>query len=392
MKKSRVDQIPLCRTVEQMPPSGIRKFFQLTSTMPEVISLSIGEPDFVTPWHIRETAIYALENGYTMYTANEGLMELRYEVSRYLAREYKLKYSPEKEVLITTGTSEALDLSLRAILNPGDEVIIPDPCYVAYPACITMAGGQAVKVATSEKNGFNLRVKDMRKAMTSRTRAILIGNPANPTGAVFSRQELLEIADFAREHNLLVISDEIYSGLVYETEHVCFSTLKDMQERTILINGFSKSHAMTGWRVGYVSAHQKIIALITKIHQYTMLCAPIMAQMAAVEALKGGDAEVRAMVSEYNQRRKFMLSGFREMGFSCFEPRGAFYCFPSIKSSGLTSEEFSTRLLYEQKVAVVPGTAFGEGGEGYIRCCYATSLKDIREALKRMRRFLQSLH
>jgi aminotransferase len=391
LKKSRADQIPLCRTVEQMPPSGIRKFFQLTSSMPDVISLSIGEPDFVTPWHIRETAIYALENGYTMYTANAGLIELRYEVSRYLAREYKLKYSPEEEVLITTGTSEALDLALRAILNPGDEVIIPDPYYVAYPALITMAGGQAVKVATFEKNGFNLRAKDMRKAITSSTRAILIGNPANPTGAIFLRQELLEIADFAREHNLLVIADEIYSSLVYENKHVCFPTLKEMQERTILINGLSKSHAMTGWRVGYAAAPQEIIALMTKIHQYTMLCAPIMAQMAAAEALKRGDADVKAMVSEYNQRRKFMLNGFKEMGLSCCEPRGAFYCFPSIKSSGLSSEEFSTRLLHEEKVAVVPGTAFGEGGEGYVRCCYATSLKDIREALKRIRRFLQSL-
>lgn len=391
-KKTAKQRLKLNQKVENMPPSGIRKFFNLATSMPDIISLSIGEPDFVTPWQIREAAIYSLENGYTMYTPNQGLIELRHALSKYLAAEYRVKYDPEKELLITVGSSEGLDLALRAILNPGDEVIIPDPCYVAYPACITLAGGVPVLIPTYEKNDFSLLTEDIAKRITPRTKAILFGNPANPTGAIIPKEELTALAQLAEKHNLLMIADEIYSKLVYETEHTCFATLKDMQERTILLNGFSKSHAMTGWRVGYAASSHRIIAAMNKIHQYTMLCAPIMAQLAAVEALNKGGNEVKSMVVEYNQRRKFMVSRFREMGLSCFEPRGAFYTFPCIKNTRLSSEEFATELLLKQKVAVVPGNAFGQCGEGYIRCCYATSLQDIEEALKRIRRFLDSLH
>ncbi len=390
-KKTIKPSFKLNQTVENMPPSGIRKFFNLATSMPDIISLSIGEPDFVTPWQIREAAIYAIENGYTMYTPNQGLTELRQTLSKYLAAEFRVKYDPDKELLITVGSSEGLDLAFRAILNPGDEVIIPDPCYVAYPACITLAGGIPVLIPTYEKNDFSLKARDIEKCITPRTKAVLFGNPANPTGAIIPAEELTAISRLAIKHNLLIISDEIYGKLVYETEHVCFPTLKDMRERTILLSGLSKSHAMTGWRVGYAAANHTIISAMNKIHQYTMLCAPIIAQMAAVEALNKGTSEVKSMVLEYNQRRKFMVSRFREMGLSCFEPRGAFYTFPCIKSTGLSSEEFATELLLKERVAVVPGTAFGKCGEGYIRCCYATSLQDIEEALKRISRFLSGL-
>lgn len=383
--------ITISHTVESMPPSGIRKFFQLTATIPDAISLSIGEPDFVTPWSIRETGIYALEKGYTMYTANEGLFELREEISKHLKLRYGLEYDPQTEILITTGTSEALDLSLRALLNPGEEVIIPDPCYVAYPACVSLAGGSPISIPTTESENFNLKADALKKYITKRTKAIIIGNPANPTGSVFSKKELKAIAAVAYKHKLVVIADEIYSKLVYDTEHTCFATLEGMQPQTILIDGFSKAYAMTGWRVGFAAGHRKFISAMTKVHQYTMLCAPILGQMAAVEALKHNSDDVNAMVKEYNQRRKYLLNGLRDIGLSCVEPKGAFYIFPSIKKTGLTSEEFATRLLQREKVAVVPGTAFGKCGEGYVRCCYATSMADIKEAIKRMRRFLKSI-
>jgi aminotransferase len=388
---SNINNIKLSKIVESIPPSGIRKFFNLAATMKGVISLGIGEPDYVTPWHIRESAIYSLENGSTMYTANEGIPELRKEIARHIEYYYGVKYNPLGEILITVGTSEGLDLALRAILNPGDEVIIPDPCYVAYPACVALAGGKAVTVPTYEANDFSLKAKDIKGRITSRTKAILIGNPANPTGATVSLEELEKIAKLALQHNIIVISDEIYERLVYDEAHTCFPAIKQMKEQTILLNGFSKAYAMTGWRIGYVAANTRITAAMTKIHQYTMLCASITAQLAAIEALKQGMPAVKEMVKDYGQRRRIMVNGFRDIGLTCYEPRGAFYTFPSIKSTGLSSDEFATRLLAREKVAVVPGNVFGSCGEGYVRCCYATSMNDIKEAIKRIGRFVDSL-
>jgi aminotransferase len=378
------------RCVNQIAPSGIRKFFDLVSNMEGAISLGVGEPDYVSPWHIREAAIYALEKGYTMYTSNSGTPELRLALSGHLAKRYGPAYEPQKELLITVGVSEALDLAMRAVLNPGDEVIMPDPCYVSYAPCVVMAGGKAIMVPTSVENNFEISAEDIARCITTRTKAILIGYPANPTGAVLSRQKLLKIAQLARKHKLLVISDEIYDRLVYGADHTCFSSLPGMKDNSILLGGFSKSYAMTGWRVGYAAANREIIAAMTKIHQYTMLCAPIMAQMAAMEALKFGEANVQEMVADYNRRRLLMVKGFNQIGLSCYEPHGAFYCFPSIKKTGMTSEEFSEKLLKTEKVVVVPGTAFGRHGEGHIRCCYATAMSEIEEALSRIRRFLNS--
>jgi aminotransferase len=375
--------------VKRIQPSGIRKFFDLLSSIEGVISLGVGEPDFVTPWHIREAAIYSLEKGYTMYTSNKGTLELRTELAKHLDSRFGLTYNPDSEILITVGVSEALDLAMRAILNPGDEVIMPDPCYVAYPASVSLAGGVPVQVPTTEENNFEITAADIEPRITQRTKAILIGYPANPTGAVLSKEELTQIAELAKRYNLLVISDEVYGRLVYGVEHTCLATLPGMRERTILLNGFSKAYAMTGWRIGYAASDKEIVAAMTKIHQYTILCAPIMGQMAAVEALKADDSEVEAMVRDYDRRRRIIVKGFRDIGLSCFEPRGAFYAFPSIKVTGMTSEEFAEKLLWEEKVAVVPGTAFGQCGEGYLRCCYATALPDIEEALKRMGRFIK---
>jgi aminotransferase len=379
----------ISQKVDTLPPSGIRKFFDLLSSMEDVISLGIGEPDFITPWHIREAATYSLEKGYTMYTSNSGMLELRQELASYLELHYGISYHPEYEILITVGSSEGLDLAMRAIINPGDEVIMPDPCYVAYPANTTLAGGVPILTPTSEENNFVIKAADIEARITDRTKAILIGYPANPTGAVRSKSESSAIAELAQKYNLLVISDEIYARLVYGVEHVCFPSLRGMKERTILIGGFSKSHAMTGWRIGYVAANQKLVEALTKIHQYTMLCAPTMAQMAAIEALRNGEDEVEKMVQEYNRRRRLMVKRLNEIGLSCFDPKGAFYAFPSIKATGMTSEEFAEKLLIEEKVAVVPGPAFGSCGEGFVRCCYATSLSDIEEALRRMDRFIR---
>ena len=388
---SNVNNIKLCRVVEDLPPSGIRKFFDLAATMKGVISLGIGEPDYVTPWAIRESAIYSLENGSTMYTANQGLPELRKEIARHLEYYYGVKYNPLTEILITVGTSEGLDLALRAILNPGDEVIIPDPCYVAYPACVALAGGKAVTVPTYEKNDFSLKAKDIKQCITDRTKAIIVANPANPTGATIPGEELEEIAKLALKHNILVISDEIYERLVYDETHTCFPAIKQMKDHTIYLNGFSKAYAMTGWRIGYAAANSRITAAMTKIHQYTMLCASITAQLAAIEALKQGMSEVKLMITDYSQRRRIMVNGFREIGLTCYDPHGAFYTFPSIKNTGLTSDEFATRLLEKEKVAVVPGNVFGSCGEGHVRCCYATSMNDIKEAIKRIGKFVDSL-
>ena len=372
--------------VNQLSPSGIRKFFDLLASIEGVISLGVGEPDFATPWHISESAIYSLEKGYTMYTSNSGMPELRQELSRYLKDSYDLEYDPNGELLVTVGVSEGLDLAMRAILNPGDEVIMPDPCYVSYESCVILAGGKPVRVPTNQENNFEISAADIEARLTDKTKVILIGYPANPTGAVMTRDKLSQIAELARRHRLLVVSDEIYARLVYGVEHTCFASL--LKKDTILLGGFSKAYAMTGWRIGYAVASREIIAAMTKIHQYTMMCAPTMAQVAAIEALRTGEPNVLEMVEDYNRRRQVIVKGLNDIGLACFEPRGAFYAFPSIVSTGMTSEEFAERLLVEEKVAVVPGSAFGRCGEGYVRCCYATSLADIEEALSRMKRFV----
>jgi len=374
--------------VNELAPSGIRKFFDLVATVEGVISLGVGEPDYVTPWHIREAAIYALERGYTMYTSNAGMPELREELARYLLEHNRISYDPTNEILITVGVSEALDLAMRAVLNPGDQVIMADPCYVSYAPCVCLAGGQPVKVPTRAEDNFELRAEDIMPHVSSKTKAILLGYPANPTGAVMSREKLAQIAELASRNNLIVISEEIYARLVYGVEEVCFAALPEMRERTIFLGGFSKAYAMTGWRLGYAAGNREIIAAMTKIHQYTMLCAPIAAQKAGIEALKFGEPDIQEMVGDYNRRRLFMVKGFNNIGLSCFEPKGAFYTFPCIKKTGMSSEDFSEKLLKEEKVLVVPGTAFGDHGEGYVRCCYATSLPEIEEALARIKRFV----
>ncbi|MFC1893187.1 aminotransferase class I/II-fold pyridoxal phosphate-dependent enzyme [Chloroflexota bacterium] len=378
----------ISQRVSRISQSGIRRFFDLLASMEGVISLGVGEPDFPTPWHIREAAIFSMERGFTMYTSNSGMPELRQQLSRYLKDSYNVEYSPDSELLITVGVSEGLDLTMRAILNPGYEVIMPDPCYVSYSPCVALAGGTPVMVPTSEKDDFEMSAGDIEARVTDKTKAILIGYPANPTGAVMPRDKLQQVAEVVQRHNLLVISDEIYAQLVYGVEHTCVAALPEMKQRTIFLGGFSKAWAMTGWRVGWAAAPRDIIAAMTKIHQYTMMCAPTMAQVAAIEALKSGESSVRDMVADYNRRRQVIVKGLNEIGLPCFEPRGAFYAFPSIRDTGMTSEQFAERLLIEEKVAVVPGTAFGECGEGYVRCCYATSLDDIEEALIRIRRFV----
>ncbi|MFH1647432.1 MAG: aminotransferase class I/II-fold pyridoxal phosphate-dependent enzyme [Chloroflexota bacterium] len=374
--------------VDRLSPSGIRKFFDLLASMEGVISLGVGEPDYATPWHISEAAVRSLEKGYTMYTSNSGMPELRQETARYLKEKYGIDYDPSGEILITVGVSEALDLTMRAILNPGDEVIMPDPHYVAYDSCVILAGGEPVMVPTRQESGFEVDAADIEARITAKTKAVLLGYPANPTGAVMGREKLLAIAEVARRNGLLVISDEIYARLVYGVEHTCYASLPGVKDSTILLGGFSKAYAMTGWRVGYAVAPREIIAAMTKIHQYTIMSAPTMAQVAAIEALKTGEADVQEMVEDYNRRRLVIVKGLCDIGMSCFEPRGAFYAFPSIAATGLSSEEFSEKLLLEEKVAVVPGSAFGECGEGYVRCCYATSLAEIEEALNRMGRFV----
>jgi aminotransferase len=387
--RSKRDRSIISKRVEGISPSGIRKFFDILATMEDAISLGVGEPDFVTPWHVSEAGIYSIEKGYTMYTSNKGLLELRQELARYLNSRYGVEYDPETELLVTVGVSEGLDLAMRSIINPKDEVLSPDPTYVSYGPCTVLAEGVFVPVPTTVENDFKVKADDVEKRVTPRSKAILLGYPNNPTGAVMERNELAEVAEVARRHDLLVVSDEIYDRLVYGVKHTCFSSLPGMKERTVLLGGFSKAYAMTGWRVGYAAARPEIIEAMTKVHQYTMLCAPIVAQMAATEALRAGDAVVKEMVADYDRRRRVMLKGFNDIGLACFEPKGAFYCFPSVKVTGLSSEEFAEQLLVEEKVAVVPGSAFGECGEGYVRCCYATALSDIEEALRRMGRFVE---
>jgi aminotransferase len=374
--------------LKKISPSGIRKFFELLFSTEDVVSLSIGEPDFITPRHIRDAATSALERGYTMYTSNYGMLELRQEIARHLESLYQVIYKPESEILVTVGTSQGLDLALRAITNYGDEVIIPDPCYVAYSPCIVLAGGVPVSIPTSRENNFAIKASDIESHISSKTKAILIGYPSNPTGAIMPVEELSQIAELAHRYNLLVISDEIYSRLTYGIKHTCFTNLPETKDNTILIGGFSKSYAMTGWRIGYIAASNRIIEAMTRIHQYTMLCAPIMVQMAAIEALKHGENDVMMMLKEYDRRRHILVDGLNAIGLDCFEPKGAFYTFPSIESTGMTSEDFSEKLLLEEKVAVIPGSAFGCCGEGYVRCSYATPLNNIEEALNRIQHFI----
>ena len=389
MKQTEIHRNYISRKAREISPSGIRKYFDLLSSMEGAISLGVGEPDFVTPWPMREAGIFAIEKGFTMYTSNRGMIELREALSKYHKDFYGIEYDPHLEILVTTGCSEALDLACRATIDPGDEVIMTDPHYVAYPVCVSLAGGIPVPVPTYEKNNFEIMPEDIKKKLTPKTKAILLSYPSNPTGAVMPREILMQIAELAVKHDLVVISDEIYARLVYGVEHTCMATLPGMRERTILIGGFSKTFAMTGWRVGYTAANPDFIEAMLKVHQYTMMCAPIMGQIAAIEALKeSNNQEVEDMLAEYNRRRRVMVKGFRDLGLSCFEPKGAFYAFPSIKSTGMTSEEFAEGLLKEEKVAVVPGSVFGNAGEGYLRCCYATSLPEIEEALKRMGRFI----
>lgn len=379
----------LSPTVRSIPPSGIRRFFDIVAEMKGVISLGVGEPDFVTPWHIRESCVYGLQRGYTAYTSNYGLLELRQEIARLIQNRYNVAYNPKEEVLVTVGVSEALDLAMRTIVSPGDEVLVPEPCYVSYKACVSLAGGTPVPVPTSVENEFRLQIEDLETRVSPRTKAILIGYPNNPTGAVMNRAELEKIAQFAEKHDLIVISDEIYGDLTYEGTHTCFAALPAMRDRTILLNGFSKAYAMTGWRIGYALSNPEFIAAMNKVHQYTILCAPITAQISAIEALKNGEAQMNKMVDEYNQRRRLMVEGLRSIGLDCFEPKGAFYIFPSIQKTGLSSLEFAEELLKEEKVALVPGDAFGACGEGFVRCSYAASISNLSAALERIERFVR---
>ncbi len=382
---------PISQTVEHYPPSGIRKFFDIVSQMDDVVSLGVGEPDFVTPWRIREAAINSLERGRTSYTSNWGLLELRRVISRYLEGYSGLCYNPENSVLITVGVSEGMDLTMRTLLNPGDEVIITEPCYVSYKACVELAGGKAVTVEAKKERDFVADPKDIEAAVTDKTKAVLVSYPSNPTGAVADKKTLREIVDIAVKHDLYIVSDEIYDRLVYDGEHVSVPTLPGAFERTVLLNGFSKAYAMTGWRIGYAAGPTEVIKNMMKIHQYTMLCAPINAQNAAIEAIVNGAKDREDMRREYGRRRRVIVKGFREAGLDCFMPGGAFYAFPNVESTGLTSEEFCEKLLFEHKVAAVPGTAFGACGEGNIRCSYATSIEDIVTAIDRIKAFVAGL-
>ncbi len=383
---------PLSEKVLSIEPSGIRKFFDIANEMDDVISLGVGEPDFDTPWHVRDEGIYSLEKGRTFYTSNSGLKELRVEITRYLKRRCNIEYDPMKETLVTVGGSEGIDIALRAMLNPGDEVLIPEPCYVSYLPCVVLADGVPVTIQLKEENEFRLTREELLEKITDKTKILVLPFPNNPTGAVMRRKDLEEIAEVVIEHDLYVISDEIYSELTYgDAEHVSIASLPGMWERTLTINGFSKAYAMTGWRLGYICGPQKIVEQMTKIHQFAIMCAPTTSQYAAVEAMRNGDEDVQMMRESYDQRRRFLMHAFKEMGLKCFEPFGAFYVFPSIAEFGLTSDEFAMRLLEEEHVAVVPGTAFGACGEGFLRISYAYSIEALKAALARIDRFIKKL-
>jgi aminotransferase len=374
--------------VRQLPPSGIRRFFDLVSQTPDAISLGVGEPDFVTPWHVREACVSALERGMTTYTSNQGMPELVQAISIYLQERFQLHYE-KNEILVTFGASEAIDLALRTIVAPGDEILIPEPCYVSYNPCVQLAGGKPVPVPTYAHHGFKLKAEELEKAITPRTKALILCYPNNPTGAVMRREDLIPIADLARKYGLLVISDEIYAELTYKGDHVSIASLPGMKEHVILISGFSKAFAMTGWRIGYVAAALPLLNGMLKIHQYTALCAPITSQVAALEALTHGLSECRAMVSQYDRRRRLVVKAFQDMDLRCYDPQGAFYIFPSIDSTGLDAQTFAEQLLLEEGVAVVPGDVFGTSGAGHIRCSYATSIERLGEALTRIERFVK---
>lgn len=383
---------PLNDKIVAIPPSGIRKFFDIVSEMKDAISLGVGEPDFDTPWHIREEGIYSLEKGRTFYTSNAGLKELKVEIHNYIRRKCDVAYDPDKEIMVTVGGSEAIDIAMRAMINPGDEVLIPQPSYVSYVPCAVLADGVPVVIELEEKDHFRLTAEKLLEKITPKSKILVLPFPNNPTGAIMEREDLEKIARVVEEHDLFVISDEIYSELTYGREpHVSIASLPGMRERTVLINGFSKAYAMTGWRLGYACAPMQILEQMLKIHQYAIMCAPTTSQYAAVNALRDGDADVQHMRESYDQRRRYLIHAFEEMGLECFEPLGAFYMFPSIKRFGMTSDEFATQLLKEEKVAVVPGTAFGDSGEGYLRVSYAYSLKSLKEALGRIGRFVGRL-
>ena len=382
---------PLNKTITEIKPSGIRKFFDIVSEMKDAISLGVGEPDFDTPWHIREEGIYSLEKGRTYYTSNSGIKELREEICRYLHRRFNLTYDWKSETLVTIGGSEAIDIALRVMLDPGDEVLLPQPSYVSYEPCIIMAGGKPVIIELKAEDEFKLTAKQIEEACTEKTKVLILPFPNNPTGSVMSKDELEKIIDIIKEKDLFVLSDEIYAELTYGEKHTSIASLPGMKERTIVINGFSKSYAMTGWRLGYATGPADIIKQMTKLHQFSIMCAPTNSQYAAVEALKNGDSDVEMMAEAYDQRRRFLLHELRRIGLECFEARGAFYVFPCIKSTGMTSEEFATRLLQEEKIAVVPGTAFGDSGEGYLRISYAYSIEKIKQALERIERFVKKI-
>lgn len=382
---------PLSKQIKEIKPSGIRKFFDIVSEMEDAISLGVGEPDFDTPWHIRDEGIYSLEKGRTFYTSNAGLKELKMEICNYLKRSQNLDYDFNKQVIVTVGGSEAIDIGLRAMLDPGDEVLIPQPSYVSYKPCAVLAGGVPVIIDLKNENEFRLTAQELEAAVTEKTKVLILPFPNNPTGAIMEKKDLEAIAEVIIKHDLFVISDEIYAELTYKGEHVSIATLPGMQERTILINGFSKAYAMTGWRLGYACGPQKIIEQMLKIHQFAIMCAPTTSQYAAVEALKNGDEDVKEMREAYNQRRRYLMHAFKEMGLPCFEPYGAFYVFPCIKEFGMTSDEFASRFLEEEKVAVVPGTAFGDSGEGFLRISYAYSLEDLKVSIGRLGDFVAKL-
>ena len=383
--------IPISEKIKNIKPSGIRKFFDIVSEMKDAISLGVGEPDFDTPWHIRDEGIYAFEKGKTFYTSNAGLKPLREEISKYMYRKQNVLYNPDNEILVTVGGSEAIDIGLRAMINDGDEVIIPQPSYVSYAPCADLAGAKNVFINLKAENNFRLTAEELKKAITDKTKILILPYPNNPTGAIMEKSDLEKIAKVIIENDIFVISDEIYSELTYNGEHVSIASIDEMKERTLLINGFSKAYAMTGWRLGYACGPKELIKQMTKIHQYAIMCAPTISQYAAVEALKNGDKDVIEMKMSYNQRRRFLLNAFKEMGLECFEPNGAFYVFPCIKEFGMTSEEFATKFLEEEHVAAVPGTAFGDSGEGFLRISYAYSLDTLKIAMERLKRFVENL-
>ena len=378
-------------TVTNLPASGIRKFFDVAAEMKDAISLGVGEPDFVTPWHIRDEGIYSLQKGHTHYTSNKGLLELRQEISNYLLRRFNLSYDANNETIVTVGGSEAIDLFFRSVLEPGDEVLVPEPSFVCYKPLARMAGGVPVSIETRMEDNFKLTADALKKAITEKTKILVLSYPNNPTGGIMTKEDLEKIAEVIKDTNIFILSDEIYAELTYGKKHCSIAEIDGMYERTILVSGFSKAYAMTGWRLGYAAGHEAVIRNMTKVHQYGIMSAPTTAQYAAIEALRAGDMDIEAMRDEYNDRRKLIVSGFNTLGLDCFEPEGAFYAFPSIRSTGLSSEEFCEKLLFGEKVAVVPGTAFGKSGEGHIRCSYAYSLDNITEALNRIEAFLKKI-